>query len=174
MRNKLTITKFKPEEIKNLIRSDEKLIIGIRLLACYNVSLGKVSRELEDIFDSSFKTICNWVNRFNEYGLEGLKDRPGKGKKRRINDGQLIEIKKIILNKTPEDYNYRSGTWTGAILIDLIKKLYGIEYKKSIIYKILKDRLGLSFQKGKGFYPEADPEKRKEFNEGLKKTPIFR
>jgi transposase len=167
---KLTITKFKPEEIKALITSDKKLRLGIKLLVCYNVSLGKVSRELEELFDVSFKTICNWVNNFNNYGLNGLLDKPGRGKKQRISEKQLSEIKEIILNKIPEDYNYKSGTWTGAILINLIEKKYHIKYKKSNIYKILHKKLGLSYQRGKGFYLEADPEKRREFEKDFKKN----
>lgn len=52
-------------------------------------------------------------------------------------------------------------------MIDWIKNNYGIEYKKAQIYNILKG-LNLTFQKGKGIYPEAI--QREEKVEALKKT----
>ena len=39
-----------------------------------------------------------------------------------------------------------------------------------MIYVILKKKLNLTHKKGKGFYPEANPEKREKFVEDLKKT----
>jgi hypothetical protein len=38
----------------------------------------------------------------------------------------------------------------------------------------MKEKMGLSHQKGRGFYPEADESKRKKFRKALKKTPAKR
>ena len=53
------------------------------------------------------------------------------------------------------------------MLIEFLKRDYGIEYKKAQIYNILK-KMGLTFQKGKGIYPES--EEREEKLDDLKKT----
>ncbi|WP_158860298.1 winged helix-turn-helix domain-containing protein [Lunatibacter salilacus] len=54
------------------------------------------------------------------------------------------------------------------MLIDWTKKSYGIEYKKAHIYNII--AAWASYQKAKGFYPEADEQAQDEFKDCLKKT----
>jgi transposase len=163
----LKIENYSSLELKALLRKDEKFQQGVRLYACYQVSKGKKPKELEDIYETSFKSICNWVNKLNAGGVEALIDKEKPGRNSKLSDLQKSEIKNLVLTKSPEEYNYNSSTWTGLLLIDWIKKNYEIEYKKAQIYNILKG-LNLTFQKGKGIYPEAI--KREEKIAVLKKT----
>lgn len=163
----LKIENFSSEELKALLRKDEKFQQGVRLYACYQVSKGKKPKELEDIYETSFKSICNWVNRLNKGGIEALVDKEKPGRNSKLSLLQKEAIKDLVLNRSPEEFEYNSATWTGLLLIDWIKKQYNIEYKKAQIYNILKD-LNLTFQKGKGIYPEAI--NREEKVEALKKT----
>ena len=168
-RKTLKIKGYSSEDIKALFKSDYKYTIGIRLYAIYQISLGKPSREVEKLYDTSFKQILNWVHRFEEEGIAGLKDKPKSGRKPKLTIEQKDEVKQVILSESPEKYGYNTATWNGPILIDYIKKTYGIEYKKAQIYNILKN-MGLTFQRGRANYPEADEEKRKEFIKLIKKT----
>jgi transposase len=168
-RAKLSIVGATASEIKQLLRKDEKYMIGVKLYAIYQIANGAVSRDLEKIYNVSFKAVCNWVHEFNQYGIEGLKDKPKSGRKPKLSQESLISIKSLILNTKPSSYGYNTSTWTGPLLIDYISKEYGVIYKKAQIYNIMK-LLGLSYQKGKGIYPEADQTKRNEFSEELKKT----
>jgi len=164
----LKIENYSSEELKALLRKDEKFQQGVRLYACYQVSLGKRPKELEDIYETSFKSICNWVNRLNKGGLEALVDKEKPGRNPRLNIEQKNVLRETILNKNPENFGYNSSTWTGALVLDWLDKTYQIKFKKAQIYNILKS-LGLSFQKGKGVYPESKD--REEKVEALKKTP---
>ena len=56
------------------------------------------------------------------------------------------------------------------MLVDFIKDKFGVEFKKTNVYYILTKKLGLSFQKGRGFYPETNPELHEEFKKVLKKN----
>lgn len=150
----LKIERYSSSELKALLRKDEKFQQGVRLYACYQVSKGKKPKDLEDIYETSFKSICNWVNKLNQGGVEALIDKDKTGRISKLTLEQKLEIKDLIVNKSPEEYHYNSSTWTGLLLIDWIKKQYNVEYKKAQIYNILKD-LNLTFQKGKGIYPEA-------------------
>jgi len=163
----LRIEKYSSAELKSLLRKDEKFQQGVRLYACYQVSLGKKPKELEDIYETSFKSICNWVNKLNEGGVEALIDKEKPGRTPKLTVEQKDEIKAIVLMQSPEKFGYNSSTWTGMLLIDLIEKSYGIVYKKAQIYNILKNS-GLTFQKGKGVYPESKD--REDKLEMLKKT----
>jgi transposase len=166
---RLQVTRSTPEEIHMLLRKDEKYIIGVKLYAIYQIASGFVSRDLEKIYNVSFKSICTWVNEYNQNGVDGLINVPKSGRKPRLKQEQKEAIKYMILNEEPTKYNYNTSTWTGPILIDFIEKKYGIQYKKAQIYNIMKS-LGLTYQKGKGKYPEADKKKREIYMSELKKN----
>lgn len=168
-RQVLKIKNYSPEEIRAMFNTDDKYKIGLRLYAVYQVSLGQPSRKLEVLYNTSFKQITNWVRRFEKDGLEGLRDRPGRGRTSRLSEEKRIRLKKLIGEESPLDYGYNTDTWTGPLLIEWIGDQFGIQYKKAQIYNIIKS-LGFTYQKGRGIYPEADPRAQEAFKEGLKKT----
>lgn len=165
----LGVKGYEPEQIRALFRRDERYTIGIRLYAIYQVSLGQPSRKLEDLYNTSFKQITNWVHLFEREGIDGLKDKEGRGRKSKLDTSHLTRIKELLLKQSPADHGFNTATWTGPMLIEWIKKEYGFEYKKAQIYNIIKS-LGFSYQRGKGIYPETDKQKQETFKEGLKKT----
>jgi len=168
-RKTLEVKGYSSEEIKSLFSKDERYTIGIRLYAVYQVSLGQASRKLESLYNTSFKQITNWVHRFEEAGIEGLKDKPKSGRLPKLSNENVTELSNILKHASPEDYGYNTATWNGPILREYIEKYYGVKYQKAQIYNLLK-KLGFTYQKGKAKYPEADQEKRKEFKEAIKKT----
>lgn len=164
----LKVGNYKPEEIKALFRDDERYTIGIRLYAVYQVSLGQPSRKLEDLYNTSFKQITNWVHRFEQEGIEGLRDKEGRGRTARLNEEQQKRIS-ILLTEAPEDHGYNSATWTGPMLIEWISKHLNVEYKKAQIYNVIKT-LGYSYQRGRGIFPETNEQEQEIFKDRLKKT----
>lgn len=167
-RSVLKVKGYTAEDIKKLFRDDERYTIGIRLYAVHQVALGKSSRQLEQLYNTSFKQITNWVHRFESEGIDGLRNKLGRGRTARLSLDQELKIKDL-LTKSPEEYQYNTATWTGPLIIDWIKKDFGIEFKKVQVYNILK-KIGFTYQKGKGIYPEANQQKQQEFKEVLKKT----
>jgi transposase len=164
----LKVNNYSADQIKALFRDDERYTIGIRLYAVYQVALGQPSRNLEQLYNTSFKQITNWVHRFEKEGIDGLRDKEGRGRTHRLTEAQRNRIASLLKEK-PEEYGYNSATWTGPMLIEWITKEYNIEYKKAQIYNIIK-ALGFSYQRGKGIFPEANAEKQEVFKEALKKT----
>jgi len=165
----LKVQGYSPEDIKALMRKDERYTIGVRLNAVYQVASGMPSRKLEEFYQASFKQILNWVHRFELEGVDGLRDKAGRGRKGALLDEQLEGLNNLLANESPTSHGYNTETWTGPMLIDWIKKTYNIEYKKAQIYNIMK-KLGYTYQKAKGFYPEADPVAQEEFKNNLKKN----
>ncbi len=164
----LKVNNYSPAQIKAMFRDDERYTIGIRLYAVYQVALGQPSRKLEELYNTSFKQITNWVHRFEQQGIEGLRDKEGRGRTARLTEDQRNRISSL-LKESPEVSGYNSATWTGPMLIEWIEKEYNISYKKAQIYNIIK-ALGFSYQKGKGIFPEANAEQQEAFKEALKKT----
>jgi transposase len=165
----LKVGNYKPEDIKAMFRDDERYTIGIRLYAVYQVAMGQPSRKLEELYNTSFKQITNWVHRFEKEGIDGLRDKEGRGRIARLDEAQRTRISKLLAGEPPADHGYNSATWTGPMLIEWIEKHYQISYKKAQIYNIIKS-LGFSYQKGRGIFPEKDEIKQDAFKEALKKT----
>lgn len=164
----LKVGKYRPEDIKAMFRDDERYTIGLRLYAVYQVSLGQPSRKLEELYNTSFKQITNWVHRFEQEGIEGLRDKEGRGRTARLSEEQRKSIS-VTLKEDPGKYGYNTASWTGPMLIEWIEKEYGIVYKKAQIYNIIKS-LGFSYQKGRGVFPETSVEQQEVFKEAIKKT----
>jgi transposase len=165
----LKVGNYRPEDIRALFRDDERYTIGIRLYAVYQVAKGQPSRKLEDLYNTSYKQITNWVHRFEREGIEGLKDKPGRGRTARLSEDQRNRVSVLLAKESPTDHGYNSATWTGPMLMEWIKNHYQISYKKAQIYNIIKS-LGFSYQKGRGIFPETDEAKQDAFKEALKKT----
>jgi transposase len=166
---KLQITSYQVEELEKYLKACKDKTQKLRLMACIQVAKEASSKELKAIFHHSHSQYCVWVKKLNEKGIQGLKDQAKTGRKAKLSVEQWQQITEMMLTESAQQYGYNSGTWTAAILIDYIQKHYGVVYKQAAIYVILKQKLGLSYQKGKGFYPEALAEKQEVFVEDLKK-----
>jgi transposase len=152
--------------IKSQLRKDEKFSQGVRLYAVYQIKLGRKAEELENLYGVSHKSICNWVHSYNRYGIKGLKDKPRSGRPARLNDEQQQQLKEAIKD-SPEKFGYASGVWSGPLVIDYIQNTFDVSYKKAQVYNLL-HKLGITFQRGKAFYPEAS--EREEIVKAIKKN----
>ncbi len=162
-----TLKNYTTEQIKALIDNDDKYKLGIRLYAVYQLSKGRSSRELEDLYNTSFKQICNWADRFDQKGIEGLMNKPRSGRPTNLTSEQLIELRESLL-KSPEIFGYNTGSWSGPVVRDFIEKMFQITYKQANVYNLMHS-LGLSYQRSKGKYPEQDPIKREIVKADIKK-----
>jgi transposase len=145
----LQIQRSDATEIKKLLNTNDAYAVGIRLYMVYLVALGYSSRRLSELHNISFKQITNWVHRFEKEGVEGLKDKKGRGRRSNLSDEQLERIKSLVINEKPSDYGYQSVKWTGPLLAQWIDKEYGLTYQKAQVYNLL-EKLGIVFEKKKG------------------------
>src|SRR5450759_1133881 len=98
-RHVLTVQGYSPDQIRSLFRNDDRYTIGIRLYAVYQVSLGKSSRTLEELYNTSFKQITNLVHHFEQEGIDGLRDKPGRGRKSQLSDEQYEKLRQVLVNE---------------------------------------------------------------------------
>ncbi len=145
----LRVLRKNPEEIRELLNSSPDFLLATRLNMVYHVAKGHSSREVAKWYGVSFKQVVNWVHRFEESGIDGLENRPGRGRKSYIRDGDLEKIKNMILEKSPHNYGIKTQKWSGPIILRIIKERYDIDYKPTQAYKLI-EKMGLQFIKGKG------------------------
>lgn len=167
---KLEITSMGASEIEALLKTKEDYKIAWRLMCILPIAKGESSRKAQELLMLSHNQICIWVKRFNEYGLEGLKDKPKTGRKPKISAKQLEWLKDLVLNESPTKHGFNTETWTAPLIVKAVEEYCNITYSDDMIYVLLKKKLGLTYKKGKGFFAEANPELREKFLEDLKKT----
>ena len=134
---------FTTRQVETLLESDVKYRIGIKLFAILQITRGYSSRALEEFFQTSFKQICNWADRFDTEGVKGLFLKPGRGRRAHLTDKQKEQLKSDLA-KSPKEFGYNSANWTGVLIGEHIKNVYQIEYKLSAVYNLMRN-LGFKF-----------------------------
>jgi transposase len=162
---KLEITSVSVSDIETYLKSKEDYKIALRLLSILPIAKGESSRKAQELLILSHNQICIWVKRLNQFGIEGLKDRPKTGRKSKISAEQLDWLRNVVLNESPKIYGFNTETWTAPLLVIVIEKHCNIVYSDDMVYVLLKKKLGLTHKKGKGFYAEAKKEDREKFVE---------
>ena len=112
-------------------------------------------------------TISEWVTRYREQGEEALEvkaqGRP-KGAGRALSPDQEHEIRRLVVDSTPQQQQIASATWTRQAVTELIASRLGIELTLQGVGKYLR-RWGLTPQKPARQAREQDPEEVREFVE---------
>jgi transposase len=146
----LKIKGYAAEDIRLLLHSDPVLSVATRLNMVYQIATGLSSRQVARIYAVSFKQVTNWVHRFENEGIEGLYDLPGRGRKSILSQSDLEDIRHVVLNSAPGEFGYSQKRWSGPLLLEWINKKYNTQYKNSQIYKLL-ERIGVEFKSQVGY-----------------------
>jgi transposase len=158
---------YTTEQVEALFESDENNIVGVRMYAIIQLTRGYSTRKLEDFYRVTHKQICNWADRFDAEGIDGLCMKPGRGRHSYITVEQKEQLK-TDLSKSPETFGYNTANWSGPLLKKHLETVYGIVYKQAAVYVLLHN-LGFSFQRVRGKYPERDEAKREQAKSDIKK-----
>ena len=158
---------YTTEQLESIFNHNKNNIVGFKLCAIIQLSRGYSSRKLEEYYRVSFKQICNWADRFDADGIAGLQIKSGRGRKSIISFSQKEQLK-IDLQKSPENFGYNTGNWSGPLVKSHLKSAYFIAYSQSKVYKLMYD-LGFSYQRPRAKYPERDEGKREIAKVDIKK-----
>ncbi len=101
-----------------------------------------------------------WYKRYNDKGLEGLKDKPRSGRPPLVKHDLMIKIRKEL-----EDSN--TG-WNFRQVMDIIQKRTGIKYHEVHIYRLLHKWGFVQKVPQKRFVKTATQEEKKSFKKGYK------
>jgi transposase len=92
--------------------------------------------EIADHLRINAETVRHWVKRFNEAGLDGLKDRPRAGRPATYTVEQVAEVIAASLTD-PRDLALPFSSWTLDRLAAYLNEQKGIPIKRSRIDEIL-------------------------------------
>jgi transposase len=125
-----------------------------RMLALALVPEGSSREEAARAAGMDRQTLRDWVHRYNEEGLAGLRDRPRSGRRPRLTAGQEAELAAAVERGPDPD---RDGVvrWRRIDLKALIETRFAVRLHERSVGKVLR-RLGFARLSVRPQHPKAD------------------
>src|SRR5690349_11079456 len=101
-----------------------------RFLAFAHILDGKTLTEAAAAVRVTLRSLTMWVDRFRKEGIEGLRDKPGRGAKRMLPDEHQEAFRKAVTQLQEEK---AGGRIRGKDIVELMKRDYGIEPSLSTV-----------------------------------------
>jgi transposase len=139
-----------------------------RYLAFAHIQDGKSFTEAAAMVKVSLKALMNWVDSYRKNGIEGLKDRPGRGSKPLLPNKDLDAFREAVLELQA---SRSGGRIKGKDVLKLMTDKFGILPSRSTIYDTLK-RADLVWITGRSQHPKANVADQDAFKKTLLKTSV--
>jgi transposase len=143
-----------PEELRQEARRTKESDQARRLLAVALVMEGATRTEAARITGMERQTLRDWVIRYNEEGVEGLRDRPRSGRPSQLTPAQLCELAQLVEDGPDVDV-HGVVRWRCVDLQAQIKDRFGVEVSERHVGRLLK-RLSFTHLSVRPRHPEAD------------------
>ena len=135
-----------------------------RFLAFAHIREGKTFTETAIAIRIQLRTLMNWVKQFKTEGLEGLKDKPGRGAKPFLPAEDREAFRQAVLELQE---SRKGGRIRGNDVLELMKTKYGIDPSLRTVYDTLK-KAELVWITGRSIHPKADLEAQEAFKKTSK------
>jgi transposase len=115
---------------------------------------GKRVVVLTSELDVKRNSINTWLRWYEAAGVDGLRSRKAPGPAPKLSAEQLDDLGQII-EAGPLASGYLSSVWTGPMVGDLIRKVYGVGYHNHHVPRLL-HQMGFSVQRPRKRLARAD------------------
>ena len=128
-------------ELRSLYRTEKNAKLAQRIHGVYLASKGLTCPEIMFITAAARRTIQQWVYKYNEQGIAGLKDKPRSGTPTKLPRKKEVKLKeRIEAGPTKAD---GVSVLNGPAIRRLLEREFGVLYSKQGLYDLL-HRLGYS------------------------------
>jgi transposase len=144
--------------LRKKARGEKDGKIASRLFGLANILDGMDRERAAQLAGMTRQTLRDWAHRYNENGIEGLKDRPKGHAKRALTPEQEKELEELV-------FQGPKGTLVRWRCLDLqaeIEKRFKVHYHERSVGKILR-RLGFVRLSVRPVHPEADAQAQEAF-----------
>lgn len=148
-----TFSEEEKEDIRTALKNEKNLVVKERLQAIHMTMQNLKRYEVAKILNRYPEFVGKWLKRYKELGISGLTEKRGGVRHHYLTPEQEEFIKDIVVHSLPTDCNYTQPVWSGALLVDLIKNMYGKTYTRNGVYALL-ERLGVSYKKANKIDPK--------------------
>ena len=115
------------------------------------------------------QTLRDWVQRYNDEGIDGLKSRSAPGRAPALNDAQMAELKALVL-KGPDPAKHKVVRWRCLDLREEVARRFSVEVHESTVGKWLHP-LELTRLQPRPFHPKKDAEAQQAFKKLRRSGP---
>lgn len=129
----------------------------IRIRAVKRVEAGESPEDVVRTLGFHRSAIYEWLARYREGGIEGLRYRKIPGKKPKLSGAQVRKVYEWITQSNPRQLNFEFALWTREMVRELIRAEFKIRMSVTSVGRLLK-KLGLSPQKPLRRAYQQDPE----------------
>lgn len=139
-----------------------------RLHGLLLISAGQSCRQVAQLFGENGTTVQRWVRRFEEGGLDALREGERPGRPRMLDARQWRKLQGD-LRKSPRDVGLPATLWDGPVLSEHLRQRYGVDLGVRQCQRMFRQS-GFRFRKPRPQVAQADPLK----IAAVKKTPPTR
>lgn len=130
-----------------------------RFLAFAHIREGKTFTETAIAIRVKLRTLMNWIKQFKNEGIEGLKDKAGRGAKPFLPEEHHLAFRQAVLELQKTRVG---GRIRGNDVLELMRTKYGVDPSLRTVYDTLK-RAELVWITGRSIHPKADLEAQETF-----------
>lgn len=143
-----------PAELRTRARREHDGRVCARLLAIANALAGMSRAAAAAHAGMDAQTLRDWVHRYNDDGVAGLRDRPRSGRPCRLDEGRQAALKALILKGPDPKRDDGLSAWRLRDLCDLAAVRFKVRYSATGMLRLVKS-LNLSWQKARPVHPRA-------------------
>jgi transposase len=136
-----------------------------RLHGLLLVTAGHSCRQVAELFDEDGTTVQRWVRRFEQGGLEALREGERSGRPRMLEAAQWRKLQSD-LRKSPRDFDLAATLWDGPVLSEHLRRRYSVDLGVRQCQRIFR-QMGFRLRKPRPQVAQSDPLK----IAAVKKTP---
>ena len=118
------------DEVRQAIKQEKSAVILERLQAVFMTMQGLKRAEVALRLSRSRDFVGYWLKSYKALGLKGLEEKRGGANNQYLTPEQEEFVKDIVVHSFPKDCNYSQVTWSGWLLVDLIKNMYSKTYTR--------------------------------------------
>ena len=96
-----------------------------RLHCVLLIAAGRTCADVADLFGDDRRTVQRWVGKFQDHGVDGLREASRAGRPAALADAQLRELG-LAIREDPRRLGHSSEKWHGDLLCAEIFRRFGI------------------------------------------------
>ena len=150
-------------DFKSLIAKETNGRMRVRLMALSHIKNGANNTQTARNLHISRRIVNDWIKRFYEHGLDGLKEKPRSGRPCNLNEQQLSQLSQYIHDNSIKP---KGGRLKAQTLVAYIMQEFKVDYSIDNIYRLL-HQLGFSWITSRSRHPKQSDEVQEAFKKIL-------
>jgi len=141
---------------QEIVRSDESRY-DHRLHGLLLVAGGQSCQQVAETFGENPRTVQRWVKRFEEHGLDGLREGERPGRPATLDAKQWAALGRDM-RRTPAEFGHAAHLWDGKLLSEHLRRHYGMTLGVRQCQRIF-GQMGFRLRKPRPQVAQSDPER---------------